>query len=530
MNMSILRSIAVASIHVYSGHRPQLRSTQIRESLSIGTRHGECRREHSNPRPTRLRKRRTVYRGSGRFRAGEVRRRSLCPWVAPRRANTEATAIYSLLSSSDGALWIGTAKQLLRWKSDSIHGYALGGRINSILEDRQQRIWVARSRMPDARGGLCRVVIDHPECMGGDGRMKLPYAEVLSEDVHGNLWIGASNQLMRWHDGSFESYFREQLERYQTVSSVDGIAAAADGSVWVSIPTGGFGLFRMVDGIASKPVLPGFDTAQVRSLFVDREHSLWMATTNDGVYRLSGGRVDHFRSEDGLSSNAVSGFFEDREGNLWLSTSKGLDCFRDSRVITFSTSEGLEADLVSSVLASVDGTVWIGNRKTLDVLQGDKVSGIPIPGRRVTALFQDHAGRLWVGVDEVLTIYDHGRFKKINRPDGSPLGTVIAITEDQDHNVWVSVATGRKLFRIRDLRVEDEFTSEQIPFARFLAADPKGGFWLGLANGSLGHYRSGKIGYFSVAEQRFCIARPDGRCRRVGVGRDPHRSVPLEGW
>jgi ligand-binding sensor domain-containing protein len=122
------------------------------------------------------------------------------------------------------------------------------GRINAIIEDREHRIWVARSRPPDSSGGLCQVDGEQPRCVGGDDRMRLPYAGPLSEDARGNLWIGASNQLMRWHDGIFKTYFREQLERYQGLASVEGVAAAPDGSVWVAIPREGaislFGLGR----------------------------------------------------------------------------------------------------------------------------------------------------------------------------------------------------------------------------------------------------------------------------------------------
>ncbi len=219
-----------------------------------------------------------------------------------------------------------------------------------------------------------------------------------------------------------------------------------------------------------------------------------MGTSNDGVYRASGERVDHFRSADGLTSDKVREFFQDREGNLWLTTSKGLDRFRDTRVVTFSVREGLATDLASSVFASGDGTVWIGNRTGLDVLHADGVTSIPIPGQRVTSLWQDHAKRLWVGVDNLLTVYERGQFRKISRPDGRPLGTAIAITEDRDQNLWVSaVGADRRLFRIRDQRVQEEFTTDQIPFARLLAADPTGGIWLGLADGNLAHYQAGKL-------------------------------------
>jgi signal transduction histidine kinase len=241
-------------------------------------------------------------------------------------------------------------------------------------------------------------------------------------------------------------------------------------------------------------VFSGTDVTQIASLFIDRDQSLWMGTSNDGVYRVSGERVDHFRSSDGLTSNMVRAFFEDREGNLWVATSKGLDCFRDTRVVTFSTREGLATDLASSVLASSDGTTWIGNRGSLDVLVADKVTSIPIPGQRVTSLWQDRAKRLWVGVDNQLTVYERGHFREIGRPDGRPLGTVVAIAEDREQNLWVSaVGADRRLFRIRNQRVEKEFTSDQIPSARLLAADPTGGIWLGLGNGDLAHYASGKL-------------------------------------
>ena len=215
--------------------------------------------------------------------------------------------------------------------------------------------------------------------------------------------------------------------------------------------------------------------AVLPQLVVDRGGSLWIGTSDAGVYRLYAGRLDHFGSENGLSSNHVNNFLEDREGNLWVATSKGLDRFGDNRVVTFSASEGLTADLVQSVLATEDGAVWIGNRGNLDVLRGNVVESIRIPGKRVTALWEDHAERLWVGVDNTLTIYDRGRFTKITRPDGSPLGAAVAITEDRDHNIWVSVTGGdRRLFRIHDLQV----VGRSLPLPRILAADPAGGIWL----------------------------------------------------
>ena len=431
------------------------------------------------------------------------------PWTPPADTRLSSTAIISLLAASDGTLWIGTPAGLLSWKNDRLKEH-VSGRIGAILEDHRRRIWVVRSRLLRARdlgvpsalsGALCQVVGEHPGCIGGDDQMQLSTADALSEDVAGALWIGAPHQLMRWRDGSFDSYLREQLAG-QGLPSVYSIAPAADGAVWAAIPREGFGLFRIVNGVLSKTVVHAAGTAQITSLFVDRDRSLWMGTANNGVYRMHGERVDHFSSEHGLSGNDVHGFFEDREGNLWLTTSKGLDCFRESAVVSFSATEGLPSGGVATVLATDDGTVWIGRTGSLDALRGDQVTSIPVPGGTVTALFQDHARRLWLGVKSMLAVYEHGRFRPVSRPDGSPIGGAVAITEDLEHNIWVSLGVNsadRKLFRIRDLRVQQEFAPDRVPLVRRLAADPTGGIWLGFEDGNLGHYRNAKFEIFPLS-------------------------------
>src|SRR4029077_17762937 len=97
-------------------------------------------------------------------------------------------------------------------------------------------------------------------------------------------------------------------------------------------------------------------------------NALWIGTAKQGIYRIHGRNVDHFHSADGLSGDSVVKLYEDREGNLWAATAKGIDCFRDVRVVSFSTREGLSSDEVDSVLASEDGTVWIGTSQGLDGL------------------------------------------------------------------------------------------------------------------------------------------------------------------
>lgn len=137
----------------------------------------------------------------------------------------------------------------------------------------------------------------------------------------------------------------------------------------------------------------------------------------------------------------------------------------------------------------------------LDFYRQGKVSAFKqngIPKQLITALFEDDAGWLWAGVDGGLGVDgpDH-RFHLISRPDHRPLGMVTAMTEDVDHSLWVETAVG-DLFRVKDLRVQQEFPPSEIPRAIALAADPKQGIWLALESGNLGRYRDGHLETISL--------------------------------
>src|SRR5262249_52765040 len=147
---------------------------------------------------------------------------------------------------------------------------------------------------------------------------------------------------------------------------------------------------------------------------------------------------------------------------------------------------------------SRDGGIWIGEAGALEHLrQGGVIAvtaGKGLPGQQVAALFEDHSGELWVGVDDKLFVYGGQRFHDVTPRNGAPTGQVRGLVEDRDGVMWAEVAgTPRSLLQIRDHRVQTEFPAPQIPSARRLAKDPRGGLWLGLDSGDLAHFDRGTI-------------------------------------
>lgn len=201
----------------------------------------------------------------------------------------------------------------------------------------------------------------------------------------------------------------------------------------------GLGLQRWMHGVR-KPLnrVLNEKALQVSALFLDHQNALWIGTQDQGIYRLNGDKVDRFTSADGLSSDSVTGFYEDREGDIWIATSEGVDCFRNIRVTTFSVRQGLSSALVDSVVAARDGTIWIGNHGALGSLRGDRLSSIQSTvghlSREVTSLLEDHSGRLWVGIEDGLYVHENGKFDPIRRSNNTAIGAVIAMAEDRDHS------------------------------------------------------------------------------------------------
>jgi signal transduction histidine kinase/ligand-binding sensor domain-containing protein len=427
----------------------------------------------------------------------------------PEDESLSSSRILSLRGGRDGSLWIGTRAGLERWHNGHLTKFSeTPAQIAAILEDRAGKIWFTRMSVRDDKGPLCEVTADRAVCHGLTRGVPIPVGRDLKMDTRGNLWTVSDHTLMRWKDGSADTWLPPGLSGAgvgKLSDVVQSVAPASDGSVWVGAmqPSRGLGLLRLQGGELRSFVTPEFDGGKlsVSPLLIDRHDALWIGTQDDGLYRLHEGVISHFRKADGLSSNTVQALFEDREGTLWVLTTQGIDAFRDLRVISVTSSEGLSADLANAVLVARDGTVWIDTWHSLDAWRDGKVNSLNarngLPGEEVMGLFEDPSGTLWVGIDDELTVFEHGKFKRVRRPDGSATGGLSSAATDAAGDVWIMSITPDMLYRIRDRKIVEQVSRTTVPFAfRAMVGDPRDGIWLPMMNGDLGRLRRGKLEVF----------------------------------
>jgi ligand-binding sensor domain-containing protein len=150
-------------------------------------------------------------------------------------------------------------------------------------------------------------------------------------------------------------------------------------------------------------------------------------------------------------------------------------------------------------VASQDGSIWISNYHALDVLHGTTVTsflgGRELPGAEVTSMFEDRMGRMWVGIDKTLTLFDQGVFRAVRRQDGGETGGISALTDDPAGNLWVISQAGAhgSLLRIEGQTIMQEITFDQLAIAKAgaMASDRESGIWVPMFNGNVAHWHDG---------------------------------------
>src|SRR5271170_1769588 len=336
--------------------------------------------------------------GSGLLRFDGV---TLTP-VLPQKSFPTDAGINWLLGSRDGSLWMATYHGLYRLKDGEAFGLPIKrGGVQSIIEDHDGAIWITRSRVGGVEGALCRVIGNDLKCYAMDKSDGNPasFATSLAEDGSGDIWFGCQ-MLCRWNGNSISHYMQEQMD-HPSGDGVVGLAAGAAGSVFVAMDGVGpaLGVRHYSGGSFMSYVVPGFDGATTRAaaLLLDRDQTLWVGTESQGLYHIHDGHADHYGAAQGLTGERVNSIFEDREGNLWITTDKGVDLFRDIPIVSFSSTEGLSARDLSAVIARNDNSLWVALGEALALVRPDSVSlttkadGHPI--QNVYALLEDHLGQ-----------------------------------------------------------------------------------------------------------------------------------------
>ena len=271
-------------------------------------------------------------------------------------------------------------------------------------------------------------------------------------------------------------------------------ASARSGERWLAV---GGKVFR--DG--EKVFELGVESA-IQSLIADREGTLWLATTNDGLHALSIPSVTVLDRSSGLTEDNVYAVFEDRTGAIWIGT-HGAGAWRLAagglrRIPAEGTQEQTFPRAFSEDAA---GTIWVGlsGRMSGGVYRFEDSRLAPVTGARggvggeppngsVNALIHDPRGRLWAGTEAGLYVLDSDfgptAWRRVGKGE-LPHQQVRSLALSPAGELWVATASGIARRGPDRWRIIDHRSGLPSNLVRALYFDDRGILWIGTEDAGL---------------------------------------------
>ena len=248
------------------------------------------------------------------------------------------------------------------------------------------------------------------------------------------------------------------------------------GYIWV----GGVGGLYRFDGHEFIPIdlnaqlnTPQADA--VSYIYEDSQKGLWISTLGSGLRKLDRktGKFTHYIADEqdslALSTNGVVRMLEDREGQFWVGTHRGLFLMNRKdgtfRYFPHDSERPNRTIHVMSLDMTADGSLWIGtisqglfhfdprqkvfSHFDLPYDDGETIGDYQV---RIRKTFEDSRGDLWVGSTAGL-FQINGQSNKIvtyryQEEDSSSIvgSSIMDILEDSLGNLWIATQSGLSKF------------------------------------------------------------------------------------
>lgn len=480
--------------------------------------------------------------------------------TAWRARDGAPSQVWALAQTTDGYLWIGAATGLFRFDGVTFERYApedgtplpspyvvallatpegglwIGFRTGALalLQDDVLQVYTREEELPpdmvlafarDHDGtlwagtnvGLAVREGDRWRVVGAaEGFPEGERARVLGVDRAGTVWAASVEKLLFLPRG--ERIFRDTGER---INHAVQIAQSEAGRHWIAETP------RSVRPLALADDAPLAEDDEIRlgsqSIVFDRDGGLWITTLGRGLHRVrhpeapgSANRVEAFTQADGLTSDYMIVAFEDREGNLWFGTDKGIDRFRHGNVVPVPVPAGYGS---FALMAGDDGEIWAASASANPLLRIHGDTQAPQPGvGNILSAHRDGQGVIWWASYSGIWRQDEGRLTLSVPPGDVRPGDWAPRTlhGDGDGGLWVDVI-GHGFVHFRD-GVWRGASADHYPQGAPTMAlnDAQGRVWLGTTPDRL-HRIEGKDVYTYPATEGPGI----GRVTVVG-GRGPH--------
>jgi signal transduction histidine kinase/ligand-binding sensor domain-containing protein/DNA-binding response OmpR family regulator len=304
--------------------------------------------------------------------------------------NTTITnnSIYSLYRDLYGNIWVGTfsggicvlnkdINKFAHYKHVSAGNSLSHNNVLSITENAGGKLWIGT----DGGGAnlfdpVKKTFTHYTNQPGNKNSICGDYVLSVREDSRGNVWFGTwANGLTLYNpDKNTYTHFKHDPSNVASLSSNNAwvIFEDRDKNIWVGTYLGGLDMYDPNTNSFIRYKYPSDVFNTVQSIHEDQEGIFWIGTDGDGI-QLFDKKTKTFRRmvhEDGknsLSNNRVNNVFEDKNGNMWISTMDGLNFYdvQKKSFRVYTVADGLPGDAICGILEDEDGNLWLSTTRGL---------------------------------------------------------------------------------------------------------------------------------------------------------------------
>jgi PAS domain S-box-containing protein len=396
--------------------------------------------------------------------------------------------ITALAIGSSGALWIGTEAGVDRFDGQQFTHYVADpgdprslspGPEREVALDFHGTVWTGTYG-----GGLDRLDGQHVTHFRHDPRNPdSPAGNNISSlvaDDHGGLWIGVHGDGLDYFDGRHFTHFPPDPGNPAGLHDGWVLPLLLDprGMLWMATSNWGLVRFdthtRKFTTYLMDPSQPGNPVANWTQDVYSDGAAIWVASPTSGLFRFdpeTGKFTHHYAEKDGLPNNAVLGVLGDDQGNLWVSTAKGLSRF-DPRTVTFRNYDmfdGLQGNEFSwhCHAKAPDGRLFFGGTDGLNAFYPDKLVHNPTPPPVVLTEFDLFNKPVKIGVkDSPLRQAIHAASNVTLRYDQSVFRFQFAALD------FTAPQKNRYAYKLDDFDRDWQYTDATRRFATYTHLDP----------------------------------------------------------
>lgn len=310
-------------------------------------------------------------------------------------------AVLCFLKDSAGDIWVGTENGLnqfhpeqqnfTRYLPNRSNPSALqAGAVIALAEENAETLWAGTWS-----GGLHKFdkrtgEFTNYQPDGKPNSLGSPFIWALLKDTKNRMWVGtegAGLNLYRPETDDFKQFRHQPNANSINHNDVWSIIQDHLGQLWVGT-TGGLNRFDPeTEEFYNFPREAGnphtVDSERVRALFQDSDQRIWVGTQETGlfVYDFGTDRFKHFTTEHGLPTAYITGFTEDDQGFIWVSTANGAVKVdpSDMSMTLFNKSHGLVGDNLYRYagMKTDTGEIYLGGTEGFSVFDPLKVQQYP---------------------------------------------------------------------------------------------------------------------------------------------------------